>query len=215
MHLADSVAVIQQLDRDLLAIELVRSGIAHQEQLIHALPLVDPVTKTPVSKGEFKEIGAAIHIVDQVGIEAVIGLAANAIETFSIRLARHMQTEWEPFKKPMDQVRFADRPRQIRALNNVFKHQEGYIDVAASKSAKYLVDAGLFSNGTYLKHLPAEAILEDSELALSEAFAHMYEVAFLVAALDFRHATKTGGELVQTLREWAVYPVINPTLARG
>lgn len=215
MPVSDCVAVVQQLNRDLLAVELARSGFEHQAQWIRAIPLVNPATGTPVSKDEFKEIGSAVQVVDQVEVEAIVGLTANAIETFSIRLARHMQTKWEPFKKPMNQVQFSDRPRQIRALNNVFKHQEGYIDAAESTSAKHLVDVGLFQDGTYLKHMPSSSIFPDTELALFEAFAHMYEIAFLVSGLKFRHATTTGMELVQALREWALFPIIKPTLARG
>lgn len=213
MPSADWVAVIQQLNRDLLAVELARSGFEHQAKMIQAVPLIDPVTNAPVSKDEFKEIGSALHIVKQVGIEAVVGLTANAIETFSIRLERHMGTQWEPFKKPMNQVRFADRPRQIRALNNVFKHQEGYIDAAESKSAKHLVDTGCFKNETYLKHLPAESIIVNYELSLFETFAHMYEIAFAICGLKFAPAARHEAELVHALRELAVYSVIGPTLA--
>lgn len=197
----DGMAVIQQLDRDLFAVEMVRSGLSLQETKIRSIPLLHQSTGTPVSKSDLKELGAAGTIINQVGIEALIGLTANAIETFSIRLNRHLRIEWEPFKKPMNQVRFAERARQFRALNNVFKHQEGYIESASSKSAKYLVDGGFFHDATYLKHLPAERIVPDFELALYETFTHLFEICSQVARLPNALDSKSGASLVQALRE--------------
>jgi hypothetical protein len=94
----DWVAVVQQLDRDLLALEMVRSGLSLQETEIRSIPLFHQATEAPISKSDFKELGAAGMIINQVSIEALIGLTANAIETFSIRLNRHLGIEWEPFK---------------------------------------------------------------------------------------------------------------------
>jgi len=207
------VAVVQQMNRDLLAIEMTRSGLLLQKRAIRSVPLIS-ADGMPVSKDEFKELGSAGVIVEQIGIEAVIGLTANAIETFAIRLDRHLGVQWEPFKFPRDDIRFANRVRQFRALNNVFKHQEGYIEARSSRSAKYLVDEGLFSDETYLKHLPAEIIVPGLEIALFEAFAHLYEVTCDIAHVPNRLADKFGGELVHALRELAVYPIIEPTLLR-
>jgi len=44
------VAVAQQLDRDLLAIEMIRSGLAAQENNIRSIPLFDRNTGKPISK---------------------------------------------------------------------------------------------------------------------------------------------------------------------
>lgn len=210
--ISDLVAVVQQLNRDLLAIEMARSGLARQMDLVERIPLVDPITGLPVSKTEFKELGSARLIVGQVGIEAAIGLASNAIETFAIRMKRHLAVVWEPFAHPRNDIRFAERVCQIRALNNVFKHQEGYIDVSSSRSAKYLVSAGQFKDGTYLKHLPAEHILPAPELTISEAFAHLYEIAFAASGLAHALTKETGQGLIDALRDMAVYSVISPIL---
>lgn len=209
------VAVVQQLNRDLLAIEMTRSGLLLQQRAIRSVHLLDPATQAPVSKAEFKELGSAGMIIEQVAVEAVIGLTANAIETFAIRLDRHLNVAWEPFSRPRNDIRFADRVRQFRALNNVFKHQEGYVEAASSRSAKFLVDGSYFQDNTYLKHLSAESIVPRLELAIFETFAHLYELAFDVAKLPNRLMGKCGGELVQALRKLAVYPIIEPTLARG
>jgi hypothetical protein len=142
------VAVAQQLNRDLLALEMMKSGLSLQQRAIRSVPLLDPETGTPVSKDEFKELGSAGIIIEQVGVEALIGLTANAIGTFSIRLNRHLHLEWEPFKKPRNDIRFADRARQFRALNNVFKHQEGYIEAASSRSAREHIEG----SGLAMRH---------------------------------------------------------------
>jgi len=151
-------------------------------------------------------------IINLVSIEALIGLTANAIETFSIRLNRHLSIEWEPFKKPLNQVRFAERARQFRALNNVFKHQEGYIESTSSKSAKFLVDGGYFKDETYLKHLPAEQIVPNFELALYETFTHLFEICVQASNLPNALAGKSGSALVDALRERVVYSIIQPSL---
>lgn len=202
------VAVVQQLDTDLLAIELVRQCLSMQDQALKSIPLIDENSRVPISKSEFKDIGAARLIGDQVGIEALIGLTANAIETFSIRLKRHLGVNWDPFTQPMVQIRFAERVRQFRALNNVFKHQEGYIDSAASRSAKFLVDNGYFQNETYLKHLPAKHIVPDFELSLYETFGHLYDVCMDAARMPSLVDDMLGLELVRAIRKRVVYPVL-------
>ncbi|NDV12729.1 hypothetical protein [Crenobacter caeni] len=209
------VAVVQQLNRDLLAIEIARSGLALQQRAIRAIPLIDQESSLPVSKSEFKELGSASIIAEQVSAEALIGLVANSIETFSIRIHRHLSVEWEPFTKPRNDLRFFGRPRQFRALNNVFKHQEGFIEAASSRSARFLVDDGYFPDCTYLKHLPASSIVPEFELAVFEAFAHLYEIALSVAGIPVRHSGKSGQDLMQSLREFAVFPIIEPTLWRS
>lgn len=209
----DWVAVVQQLDRDLLALEMVRSGLSLQETEIRSIPLFHQGTGAPISKSDFKELGAAGMIINQVSIEALIGLTANAIETFSIRLNRHLNIEWEPFKKPLNQLRFAERPRQFRALNNVFKHQEGHIESASSKSAKFLVDGGYFADETYLKHLPAERIVPNFELALYETFTHLFEICVQATSLPNALNGKSGSALVEALRARVVYSIIQPSLA--
>ena len=208
----DCVAVVQQLNRDLLALEMVRSGLSLKESEIRSIPLFHPGTGAPISKSDFKELAAAGMIINQVSIEALIGLTANAIETFSIRLSRHLRIEWEPFKKPQNQVRYAERTRQFRALNNVFKHQEGYIESASSKSAKFLVDGGYFKDETYLKYLPAEQIVPNFELALYETFTHLFEICFQASNLPNKFAEKSGSALVDALRERVVYSIIQPSL---
>lgn len=208
----DWVAVVQQLDRDLLALEMVRSGLSMQEAEIHSIPLFHQDTGAPISKTDFKELGAAGMIINQVGIEALIGLTANSIETFSIRLKRHLNIEWEPFKNPLNQVRFAERTRQFRALNNVFKHQEGYVESASSRSAKFLVAGGYFEDETYLKHLPSERIVPNFELALYETFTHLFEICAQASHLPNNLAGKSGADLVQELRERVMYSIIQPSL---
>lgn len=206
------VAVVQQLDRDLLALEMVRSGLSLQETEIRSTLLFHRDTGAPISKTDFKELGAAGMIINQVGIEALIGLTANSIETFSIRLKRHLSIEWEPFKKPLDKVRFAERTRQFRALNNIFKHQEGYVESASSKSAKFLVAGGYFDDETYLKHLPSEQIVPNFELALYETFTHLFEICVQASHLPNSLDGKSGAELVKALRERVVYSIIQPSL---
>jgi hypothetical protein len=66
------VAVVQQLNRDLLAIEMARSGLLLQQQAIRSVALLDPAPQSPVSKAEFKELGSAGMIIEQVAVEAVI-----------------------------------------------------------------------------------------------------------------------------------------------
>lgn len=207
------VAVVQQLDRDLLALEMVRSGLSLQKTEIRSIPLFHEDTCVPISKTDFKELGAAGMIINQVGVEALIGLTANSIETFSIRLKRHLNIEWEAFKTPMNQVRFAERARQFRALNNVFKHQEGYIESASSKSAKFLVAGDYFQNKIYLKHLPAEQIVPNFELALYETFTHLFEICVQAARLPNKLDGKSGAALVQELRERVMYSIIQPSIA--
>jgi hypothetical protein len=209
------VAVLQQVNRDLLAFEMAKSGFSRQLKAIRSIPLVDPNNGSPVSKTEFKELGAAGMIIDQVSVEALIGLAANAIETFTIRLLRHQNTTWEPFKHPRDDLAFSIRPRQFRALNNVFKHQEGYIDSSTSRSAKFLVENGFFKNETYLKHMSAESIIPELELAAFEAFAHLHLITLSIAGIKSPIEGTQGIELVQRLREQAIYPVIAPALLKS
>ncbi|MCP5158030.1 MAG: hypothetical protein H6975_01235 [Gammaproteobacteria bacterium] len=209
----DWVAVVQQLDRDLLALEMVRSSLSRQETEIQSIPLFHQGTEAPISKSDLKELGAAGMIINQVGIEALVGLTANAIETFSIRLNRHLGIKWEPFKKPLNQIRFAERPRQFRALNNVFKHQEGYIESALSKSANFLVSGSYFADKTYLKHLPAEQIVPNFELALYEMFTHLFEICVQATNLPNALSGKSGSALVEALRERVVYSIIQPSRA--
>jgi hypothetical protein len=208
----DWVAVVQQLDRDLLALEMVRSGLSFQEAEIRSIPLFHPGTGAPISKSDFKELGAAGMIINQVSVEVLIGLTANAIETFSIRLNRHLSVKWDPFMKPLNKVRFAERARQFRALNNVFKHQDGYIESASSKSAKFLVDGGYFKDETYLKHLSAERIVPNLELAIYETFTHLFEICVQVSNLPNALSGKSGGALVDALRERVVYSITQPRL---
>lgn len=208
------VAVVQQLNTDLFAIEMTRSGLLLQKQAIGSIPLIK-ADGIPISKDEFKELGATGMIFEQIAVEAIIGLTANAIETFAIRLQRHLGIQWEAFKLPRNEIRFADRVRQFRAINNVFKHQEGFIDAKSSRSAKHLVDQGLFSDETYLKHLPAKKIVPELETALFETFAHLYEVTFNIANPPNRLEGKSHRTLIQALRELAVYPIIEPILFRS
>ncbi|CAI9004539.1 hypothetical protein [Pseudomonas sp. URIL14HWK12:I7] len=206
------VAVVQQLNRDLFAIEMVKSGLAHQQSAIRSIPLVDPTTGTPVSKDEFKDLASAQGIIEQVGLEALIGLVSNAIETFSIRLDRHLNQKWEPFTKARDDIRFADRARQFRAVNNIFKHQEGYVEQASSRSARFLVENGYFEDETYLKNLPVERIIPSFEQALFETFAHLYDLSFKIAGLPGRFDGVQGEDLILKMKEVAVYQIVEPTL---
>lgn len=206
------VAVAQQLDRDLLAIEMIKSGLAAQENNIRSIPLFDRNTGKPISKIDFKELGAAGMIINQVSAEALIALVANSIETFSIRLERHMGVKWEPFTKPCNNIEYAERARQFRALNNIFKHQEGYIESANSRSAKFLVENGYFKDETYLKYLGAEDIISNFELAIYEAFAHMYDICYQLANLQNSETSKSGTELIESLKERVVYEIIQPNL---
>ena len=209
------VAVVQQLDRDLLAIEMTKSGLSLQQNKIRSISLFSKESGAPISKADFKELGAARFIIEQIGVEALIGLTANAIETFSIRLKRHLNIEWEPFKKPLDHIRFSERVRQFRALNNVYKHQEGYVECTSSRSAKYLVDSGYFKDETYLKHLMPKDIIGDLELALYEAFTHLYEICFEVTGLPNSFAKKNGTDLVSSLKERVIYSVIQESLSQN
>lgn len=206
------VAVVQQLNRDLFSIEMVRSGLAHQQSAINSIPLVDPTTRVPVSKDEFKDLASAQVIIEQVGLEALIGLVSNAIETFSIRLERHLKEKWEPFTKPRDDIRFADRVRQFRAINNIFKHQEGYVERANSRSARFLVENGYFKDETYLKHLSANSIIPGFEHALFETFAHLYELSFKIAGLPDCFDSVQGEELIRKMKKTAVYQIVKPTM---
>ena len=208
----DWVAVVQQLDRDLLAIEMVGKGLQRQEIEIRSTSLFDKETGVPVSKAEFKEIGAACMIVSQVGMEALIGLIANSIETFAIRLKRHLNIKWEPFAKPKNHVRYADRVRQFRALNNVFKHQEGYVKSATSEHAKFLVANGYCENEIYLKHLTADSIVPSFELALYETFTHLFEICVEASNLPNDLDEKSGVALVNALRYRAIYPIIRQSI---
>lgn len=208
------VAVTQQLNHDLLAIEMARSGFAYQQQAILAIPLVDPDNEVLISKDEFKDLGSAQILIEQVCLEALIGLVANSIETCSIRLKRHLHFDWEPFKKPRNDIGFSERIRQFRALNNIFKHQEGYVEVASSRSAKFLVEGGYFADETYLKHLSAAAIVPELELAIFETFAHLYELTFSVAGYPQKFSGKSGADLVEALRKLALFPIIKPSLLR-
>lgn len=206
------IAVVQQLNRDLFAIEMVKSGLAHQQSAIESIPLVNPVTGVPVSKDEFKDLASAQGIMEQVGLEALIGLVSNAIETFSIRLDRHLKEKWEPFTKPRDDVRFADRARQFRAINNIFKHQEGYVESAGSRSARFLVENGYFKDGTYLKILSVERIIPSFEHALFEVFAHLYDLSFKISGLPGCFDGLEGEDLILKMKEMAVYQIVEPTL---
>lgn len=208
----DWVAVVQQLNRDLFAIEMTKSGLAHQQSAINSIPLVDPTTGVPVSKDEFKDLASAQFIIEQVGLEALIGLVSNAIETFSIRLDRHLNEKWEPFAKPREDIRFADRARQFRAINNVFKHQEGYVESAKSRSARFLVENGYFKDETYLKHLSADRLIPSFEHALFETFAHLYELSFKIAGLPEPFGSLQGEDLIQKMKEMAIYQIVEPTL---
>lgn len=206
------VAVVQQLNRDLFAIEMTKSGLAHQQFSIKSIPLVDSITRSPVSKDEFKDLASARGIIEQIGLEALVGLASNAIETFSIRLGRHLKEKWDPFTNPRDDIRFSDRVRQFRAINNIFKHQEGYVEVAYSRSARFLVENGYFTDETYFKHLPAENIIPNFEHALFETFAHMYELSFKIAGLPGPFYEAHGEELVEKMKKMVVHPIVEPTL---
>jgi hypothetical protein len=63
---------------------MTRIGLARQESEIASIPLFNPETGAPISRTDFKELGAAGFIINQVSVEALIGLTANAIETFSL-----------------------------------------------------------------------------------------------------------------------------------
>jgi len=209
------VAVAQQLDRDLLAIEMIKSGLATQENNIRSIPLFDRNSGKPISKIDFKELVSAGMIINQVSAEALIALVANSIETFAIRLERHLGVKWEPFIKPRNGIKYAERTRQFRALNNIFKHQEGYIEPASSRSAKFLVNNGYFKDETYLKHLGAEDIISNFELAIYEAFAHMYDICYQLANLQHSETVKSGSGLIESLKERVVYKIIQPNLNPG
>lgn len=211
-RISEHVAVVQQLDRDLLAIEIVRRGLVAQQGVIDSIPLIydDGI---PITKNEFKELGAAGIITGQVATEAIIGLVANSIETFSIRMKRHLAVDWEPFRLPVDDIAYASCPRRFRALNNVYKHQEGYIDSEESRSALYLVNQGYFPDKTYLKHLAPEAVIPNTELRIYEAFAHMYQVCSKASNLPSPFCLYQGQELVERLRQRVVYPIIRPAMA--
>lgn len=208
----DWVAVVQQLDRDLLAIEMIKSALVAQEKNINAIPLINPQTGKPISKIDFKELASAGMIINQVSAEALISLVANAIETFALRLERHFSTKWEPFTNPRDDIEYAERTRQFRAINNIFKHQEGYIEAASSRSARYLVDKGYFKDKTYLKSLGAKEIIPNIELATYEAFAHMYEICNKLANIQDPRTTTQGTELIKSLREKVIYEILQPAL---
>lgn len=206
------VAVAQQLNRDLLAIEMIKSGLVAQEKNIKSISLFDRGTGKSISKIEFKELASAGMIINQVSAEALISLVANSIETFAIRLERHMGVKWEPFTNPCNDIKYVERARQFRALNNVFKHQEGYIESTCSRSARFLVENGYFEDETYLKHFDAENIVPDFELAIYEAFAHMYEICYGLAGLRHLAISKSGSELIELLKERVVYEIIQPNL---
>lgn len=211
----DWVAVAQQLNRDLLAIEMIKTAISAQEKRISAIPLINPETGKPISKIDFKELASAGMIINQVSAETLISLTANAIETFSIRLERHFNTKWEPFTNPRNDIEHAERARQFRAINNIFKHREGYIEAANSRSAKYLVGNGYFKDETYLKWLSADEIIPNLELAIYEAFAHMYEVCNELAGIADPGIKTQGAELIRSLRERVVYEILQPTSTPG
>lgn len=101
----DWVAVVQQLNRDLFAIEMAKSGLAHQQSAINSIPLIDPSTGVPVSKDEFKDLASAQFIIEQVGLEALIGLISNAIETFSIRLIATSMKSGNRLRSPVKTLR--------------------------------------------------------------------------------------------------------------
>lgn len=208
----DWVAVAQQINRDLLAIEMIKSGLSAQEGNIKSIPLFDRNTGKPISKIDFKELASAGMIINQVSAEALISLVANSIETFAIRLERHQGVKWEPFTNPRNDIKYSERTRQFRALNNIFKHQEGYIESANSRSAKYLVENGHFKDKTYLKNLSAENIIPNFELAIYEAFTHMYEICYQLADLQHLAISKSGSELIELLKERVVYEIIKPSI---
>src|SRR5690606_29254688 len=108
---------------------------------------------------------------------------------------------WEPFTSPRDDIKYAERARQFRALNNIFKHQEGYIDPASSRSAKFLVENDYFKEQTYLKYLSSESIISNIELAIYEVFAHMYDICYQLDNLKQSTTSMSGSELVQSLKE--------------
>lgn len=205
------LAVVQQLDHDFRAISLVASGLAHQEKLLEKVPLIS-ASGSPISKDDFKSLGGALGTVRQAGAEALIGLTANAMETFGIRMKRHLMTKWNPFDHPFDHLRFASRPRQFRALNNILKHNEGYVERAKSESAKHLVDAGLIRDATYLKYSLADRIAPNLETAICEVFVHMYEIWSEKTAMPHGLEGKSGAEMLGALRARLMYPIILPTL---
>nr|WP_324260162.1 hypothetical protein [Cellvibrio fontiphilus] len=211
----ECIAVLQQLDRDLVAIEMIRNGLSAQENNIKSISLFDSNTGQPISKVDFKELASAGNIINQVSAEALISLVANSIETFSIRLKRHLGAVWEPFTSPRDDIKYGERARQFRALNNIFKHQEGYIDPTTSRAAKFLVQNGYFKEKTYLKHLNSESIISNIELAIYEVFAHMYDICYQLGNLEKSATSMSGSELVQSLKENVVYEIIQPHLSQS
>lgn len=206
------IAVVQQLDRDLLAIEMIKSGLATQEKNIRSISLFESNTDKPISKIDFKELASAGMIINQVSAEALIALVANSIETFAIRLERHVGVTWESFTSPRNDIKYAERTKQFRALNNIFKHQEGFIMSAGSRSAKFLVENHYFKDETYLKHLGTENIIPKFELAIYEAFAHMYDICYQLANLQHSETAKSGSGLIDALKERVVYKIIQPNL---
>jgi hypothetical protein len=51
------------------------------------------------------------------------------------------------------------------------------------------------------------------ELALYETFTHLFEICVQASHLPNALAGKSGGALVEALRERVVYPIIQPSLA--
>lgn len=202
------VAVAQQLNRDLFAIEMVKRGLSNQKEEVSSISLFDHCTGNPISKGEFKELASAGMIIDQINIEAIIGLVASAIETFSIRAERHLNIKWETFKHPENEIPYAPRTKQFRALNNVFKHLEGYVDSNNSRSAKYLVDNGYFTDKTYLKYRSAKDILPNMEQAIYEAFAHLYYICCKHSNMPNLFSEKTGSALVKEIKKIVLYQIV-------
>lgn len=204
-----SVAVIQQINRDFYAIKLCREAMERKASDIQSIPLVDNKTGLPVSKEDFKDIGAATMITKSTNEEISITLAANSIETFQIRMKRHLEFSWDPFREPCDAVPFANRVRMFRAINNVLKHNEGYIEASSSKSSQFLVHGNWYPDESYLPH--CFPMIEKAELALAEAYTHLFLVCASqsVPSMGDRFKNLSGKSLVDEVNSFISYEIIN------
>ena len=209
MNSFDWVAVVQQINRDFYAIRLCREGISSKVTQVRSIPLIDRETGEPVSKDEFKEIGGAAMIAESAKDEITTALVANAIETFQIRMKRYLKVDWDPFREPRDKIRFANRVRLFRALNNVYKHNEGFIEAASSKSARFLVNGGAYRDETHLQsRFPA---IDDAEQAIVEVYTHLFLVCASESApqIGKRFLKVSGKALIDEVNSAISYEIVD------
>lgn len=105
------------------------------------------------NKQRMKETGASIFQIREYLNESTILITAKVIEDFTIHLKKLFNVKWNVFKNTSDNVRFEKEVRLIRALNNIIKHNQSFLDRSSSSSAKFLVDECGLQDDVPLRHL--------------------------------------------------------------